>query len=111
MKKIGMNSTQIGNDLFGRLNHPAIKAGLGQNPAPGFKQLNAFGTRFNLFQQILRGRLDQNVDQFGKPIGIAIGKAADIREVLGAFPLDHVGRNGPGRASKADQSCAGRNGT
>ena len=74
-----------------------------QHARPGVENLHRIGAGLQLPHQIARRRLDQHVDQRVERFGIAIGEHPRRRLIRRAAPGDHVGRDRPGRAAKAEQ--------
>ena len=97
----GWLSCRAGN----RLDAPAPKERLRQQPGPALKQLHRFRTGVDLMLKKLGGGRRDEVDQWLKAVRIAQSPAPNRRVVRGAAAsaFDHVGGHRPRRPGVADQ--------
>src|SRR5581483_4483590 len=100
---IGEAVPDLGNDLRGRLHAPAFEFIARQNSRPGIENLQRFGARLELPDQIIRGCICQHIDQPRKAFWIAISQHARRRLVGRALACNHVSRHRPRRATKTNQ--------
>ena len=87
----------------GRRDAPALELVLGQAARPAVEDLQRAGAGLDLADQIIGRALDQEIDEMLERRSVAIGKQPRRRLVLAAAALDHIGRDRPRRAAKADQ--------
>ena len=91
------------NDARRRLDDPTLEQSFIGNAGPAVEQLQHLGPRLDLAAQIGNQGLLQNRHQGLEIIRLPIGHTLQLAAVDTASPLDHVERQGPGGAGKADQ--------
>ncbi|KPW18756.1 Uncharacterized protein ALO90_05439 [Pseudomonas amygdali pv. aesculi] len=74
-----------------------------QATAPAVEDLHGLGTGQNLTVQIRRYRLRQLVEQQVHGLRVVVEHGLGFAEVLRGAAFDHIGRQGPRAAGKADQ--------
>ena len=82
---------------------PAFEFSRRQHPGPRIEDLHRFRPSRQLAHEIFGGGVDEALDQRGEQAWMAIGEQARGRLIGRAAPGDHVARDRPGRAAKADQ--------
>src|SRR3954447_18581834 len=100
-----MGALEFLDDAAQRRTAPAPSFGLGETAHPAVKDLQNLRSRCNLRRHICNGRIDQNADQSLKLFGPTQRPAFDLEELLRSAALDHITRNGPWSAGKANHRC------
>src|SRR6266581_322826 len=94
---------QRDDDALCRLDDPALKRRLRQNPRPTVEQLYGLGAGLDLCLKKLDGARFEQIDQQVETLGITVGPALHPSKILARSALDHVGGNGPRRTCESDQ--------
>ena len=100
-----MTLGQSAHDRGSRTDAPCLEIRSRENAGPAVEQLNAIGAGIDLAAQEVDHRIGQEIDQPLETLGFAGRPGAGGRKVLRPAAFDHVSRQGPGRARKADQGC------
>ncbi len=79
-----------------RFHAPPVELLRVQYARPTVEQLNDLGAAFNLSDQIIRRRIDQQVNEHLKFFGPAFSPFQDPAMIGAAAPLDHINGNRPG---------------
>ena len=99
----GRACADLGDHGGDRRHAPALELGRRQDARPGIENLHSFRARCELAQEIGGRSVDEALDQLGEQLRLAIGEEPRRRLIGRAAPGDHVARDRPGRAAKADQ--------
>ena len=90
-------------DTRRRLQHGFFKQARRHAARPAIEQLQHFGARIPLRDQVRSGCFHQNIHQPGKKRSVTPGQLADGFVIGAALTLDHISGDGPGRPRKPDQ--------
>src|SRR5581483_6914873 len=91
-----------------RLDAPTSEFVLGKASRPTVENLQHTRSGTHLAEQIFGRGLDEKIDQLPEGLGLAIGPKPRLGLVLTPAPFDHVGRNRPWRAAKANHRYIAR---
>src|ERR1041384_7948216 len=100
-----MTDLEFLDDSAQRRKAPALSFGLGETAHPAIENLQNLRSRCNLRRQVGNRRIDQDADQSLKLFRSAQRPAFDLEELLRSAALDHVTRNRPWSAGKANHRC------
>src|ERR1700728_4353627 len=100
---VGYASANCRDDPSAGFDTPFTKFIRWQNSCPRVEDLHSIDAGLELPDQIARRRRNQGFDQFRKCIRIPVSKLPCRQLVDAATAGDHVSRNGPGCAAKAEQ--------
>ena len=90
-----------------RLDHPAAEFVVRQDARPAVENLHGLRAGLDLPGEVIHRAVGDEVDQPGEILRVAEGGEARRRLVRRAMAGDHVGRDRPGPAAKADQRFFG----
>ncbi len=99
----GAARLQAGDDRLDRRDAPALEFIGRQDARPAIENLHDFDAGFDLLGQIIDRAGNEPVDQTLKQVRLAIGEEARWGLIGRALPGDHIARDRPRRAAKADQ--------
>src|SRR5262245_51148516 len=91
------------NDPLVRSNYPIEKLLLGKPTCPAVKDLNHVSAGSKLSNQVPGNSISEDSEQLGKPCRIPIANQFCRALITRTLPFQHVGREGPWSAGKANQ--------
>ena len=92
---------QAANDIGIGRNHPTFKLRRRKRTGPAVKQLDGLCAGFDLARQIIHRHRHDAIDQRLEARRILVGQAAGFGLIFAAMACDHVGRDRPWAAGKA----------
>ncbi len=99
-----MKAFELFHDPPVGFDHPAFELERREAACPAVEQLHRLYPCLDLAGEIGDGRFNDRVDDRTEAFRVLIGEASSRALILTALPGDHIGRDGPGAARKAEES-------